>query len=85
MKISHDFTAKIYDPVLYLALKPIRIGVIHELLGYKEKAILDLYSKPTEVDGFCEKVWKSWMAFGFLDEKKGSSSFLVAKICRNFR
>jgi len=42
MKISHDFTAKIYDPVLYLALKPIRIGVIHELLGYKEKAILDL-------------------------------------------
>jgi len=39
---------------------------------------LDLYSKPTEVDGFCEKVLKSWMAFGLLDEKKGSSSFLVA-------
>lgn len=42
MKISHDFTAKLYDPVLYLALKPIRIEVMHELLGYKEKTILDL-------------------------------------------
>jgi len=42
MKISHDFTAKIYDPVLYLALKPIRIEVMVELLEYKEKAILDL-------------------------------------------
>jgi demethylmenaquinone methyltransferase/2-methoxy-6-polyprenyl-1,4-benzoquinol methylase len=42
MKISHDFTAKIYDPVLYLALKPIRIEVMYELLEYKEKAILDL-------------------------------------------
>ena len=42
MKIIHDFTAKLYDPVLYLALKPIRIEVMHELLGYREKAILDL-------------------------------------------
>jgi len=42
MKPSHDFTAKIYDPVFYLALEPIRIGVMDELLEYKEKAILDL-------------------------------------------
>jgi len=30
------------DGHLYLALKPIRIEVMHELLGYKVKIILDL-------------------------------------------
>ncbi|GAI03900.1 unnamed protein product, partial [marine sediment metagenome] len=33
---------KIYDPIFYLALKPIRIAVMNELLKYKEKVILDL-------------------------------------------
>jgi len=42
MKSDYDFTAKIYDPVLYLALTPIRIAVMNELLNYKEKQILDL-------------------------------------------
>jgi len=42
MKIHYGFTAKIYDPIFYLALKPIRIAVINELLKYKEKIILDL-------------------------------------------
>jgi len=42
MKSDYDFTAKLYDPVLYLALKPIRIAVMDELLKYKNKSILDL-------------------------------------------
>ena len=42
MKSEYDFIAKIYDPVLYLALKPIRIAVMNVLLKYKEKSILDL-------------------------------------------
>ncbi|MBW2081330.1 MAG: class I SAM-dependent methyltransferase [Deltaproteobacteria bacterium] len=42
MKSEYDFIAKIYDPVLYLVLKPIRIAVMNVLLGYKEKSILDL-------------------------------------------
>jgi len=42
MKSEYDFIAKIYDPVLYLVLKPIRIAVMKMLLKYKEKSILDL-------------------------------------------
>ena len=42
MKSNYSFTAKIYDPIFYLALKPIRIAVMNELLKYKEKVILDL-------------------------------------------
>jgi len=42
MKSEYDFIAKIYDPVLYLVLKPIRIAVMKMLLKYKGKSILDL-------------------------------------------
>jgi len=42
MKSNSGFIAKIYDPIFYLALKPIRIAVMNELLKYKEKIILDL-------------------------------------------
>lgn len=42
MKSNYSFTAKIYDHIFYLALKPIRIAVMNELLKYKEKIILDL-------------------------------------------
>jgi len=42
MKSEYDFIAKIYDPVLYLVLKPIRIAVMKLLLVYKEKSILEL-------------------------------------------
>jgi len=42
MKSNHNLMARIYDPVFYLALKPIRISVMNELLKYKEKIILDL-------------------------------------------
>ena len=42
MSTDYDFTAKIYDPILFFALKPIRIAVLNELLKYKEKTILDL-------------------------------------------
>lgn len=42
MKSNYGFMAKIYDPIFYLALKPIRIAVMNELLKYKEKIILDL-------------------------------------------
>jgi len=42
MKGNYSFIAKIYDPIFYLALKPIRIAVMNELLKYKEKIILDL-------------------------------------------
>jgi len=42
MKSNYGFTAKIYDHIFYLALKPIRIAVMNELLKYKEKIILDL-------------------------------------------
>ena len=42
MKSEYDFIAKIYDPVLYLVLKPTRIAVMKLLLKYKEKSILDL-------------------------------------------
>jgi len=42
MKSNNGFIAKIYDPIFYLAPKPIRIAVMNELLKYKEKIILDL-------------------------------------------
>jgi demethylmenaquinone methyltransferase/2-methoxy-6-polyprenyl-1,4-benzoquinol methylase len=42
MKSNYGFIAKIYDPIFYLALKPIRIAVMNELLKYKGKIILDL-------------------------------------------
>ena len=42
MKSNYGFIARIYDPIFYLALKPIRIAVMNELLEYKEKRILDL-------------------------------------------
>ncbi|MFO8240480.1 MAG: class I SAM-dependent methyltransferase [Dissulfuribacterales bacterium] len=42
MKSEYDFIAIIYDPVLYIFLKPIRIAVMNMLLEYKEKSILDL-------------------------------------------
>ena len=42
MKSNYGFIARIYDPIFYLALKPIRIAVMNELLQYKEKIILDL-------------------------------------------
>jgi len=41
-KSNYGFIAKIYDPIFYFALKPIRIAVMNELLKYKEKIILDL-------------------------------------------
>jgi ubiquinone/menaquinone biosynthesis C-methylase UbiE len=42
MKSHYSFTAKMYDPIFYLALKPIRIEVMNELLKFKDKVILDL-------------------------------------------
>ena len=42
MESDYDFIAKIYDPVLYLVLKPIRIAVKNVLLKYREKSIIDL-------------------------------------------
>ena len=42
MKSNYNLMAKIYDPIFYLAFKPIRIAVMNELLKYKEKIILDL-------------------------------------------
>ena len=42
MKEDYDFSATIYDPMLYLALRPVRQVVLNELLAHKDKAILDL-------------------------------------------
>lgn len=42
MSTEYNFTAKIYDPFLYFAIKPIRITVTNALLKYKKKSILDL-------------------------------------------
>jgi len=42
MEGDNNFSATIYDPVLYLALNPIRLAVMKELLQYKDKSILDL-------------------------------------------
>lgn len=42
MKSNYSFITRIYDPIFYLALQPIRIAVMNELLKYQEKVILDL-------------------------------------------
>ena len=42
MESNYSFMAKMYDPIFYLALKPIRIAVMNELLKFKDKIILDL-------------------------------------------
>lgn len=42
IKSNYSFIAQIYDPIFYLALKPVRIAVMNELLEYKDKIILDL-------------------------------------------
>ncbi len=42
IKSNYGFIAQIYDPIFYLALKPVRIAVMNELLKYKDKTILDL-------------------------------------------
>ncbi len=42
MKDNYDLAAILYDPLLFMALKPIRVAVMDELIGYKDKAILDL-------------------------------------------
>jgi len=42
MKEDYAFSVNIYDPVLYLALNPIRLAVMKELLPHKDKSILDL-------------------------------------------
>lgn len=42
MKGEYDFTAKMYDPLLYIFLNRIRKEVIKELLEYKDKSIIDL-------------------------------------------
>ncbi len=39
---EYGITAKIYDPLLYLALNPIRKVVLAELIDHKESRILDL-------------------------------------------
>jgi len=42
MKLSQNFTAKLYDPILHFAVKSIRMEIMNALLDYKEKNILDL-------------------------------------------
>lgn len=42
MKKDYDLAAIIYDPLLFLALNPVRKAVAKGLLGYKDKKILDL-------------------------------------------
>ncbi|MGD9679016.1 MAG: class I SAM-dependent methyltransferase [Vulcanibacillus sp.] len=42
MKKEYDTAAKLYDPLLYVFLNPIRKAVLNELGEYKEKAIVDL-------------------------------------------
>jgi len=42
MKKEYDNKAKLYDPLLYVFLNPIRKAVLDELGEYKEKAIVDL-------------------------------------------
>lgn len=39
---EHAFSARIYDPLLYLIINPIRLAVMKELLPYKDRSILDL-------------------------------------------
>ena len=42
LKNEYGFTAKIYDPLLFLALNPIRKAILKELIDSKESRILDL-------------------------------------------
>jgi len=42
MKEDYNVSATIYDPVLYLALNPIRLAVMDELSQHKNSSILDL-------------------------------------------
>ena len=42
MKEEYVSSANIYDPMLYLALNPIRLAVMNELSQHKDSAILDL-------------------------------------------
>ena len=42
MDKEYGFTAKIYDPLLFIALNPIRKAVMKELIDHKESRILDL-------------------------------------------
>jgi len=42
MKKEYGFIAKIYDPLLYFFIHPLRKEVMNTLLDYKEKTILDL-------------------------------------------
>ena len=42
MNEDYNFSAYIYDPMLYLVLRPVRKVVLNELMEHKDKAILDL-------------------------------------------
>ncbi len=42
MKEEYVSSAKLYDPLLYLALNPIRLAVMEELSSHKDSEILDL-------------------------------------------
>ncbi|MBW1848263.1 MAG: class I SAM-dependent methyltransferase [Deltaproteobacteria bacterium] len=42
MVSNYSITAKIYDPLLYFFIKPIRIAILTKLLNHKDKVILDL-------------------------------------------
>lgn len=42
MKKEYNFAAKLYDPLLYLFLNPIRKAVMDELSEYKDFVIIDL-------------------------------------------
>ena len=42
MKEEYESSAKTYDPMLYLFIRPIRLAVMQELSQYKDSAILDL-------------------------------------------
>ena len=42
MNPEYSLSAKLYDPLLHLAVSPIRQAILFELYDYKRKAILDL-------------------------------------------
>ena len=42
LRNKYEFSAKIYDPLLFLALNPIRKAILKELIDFKESRILDL-------------------------------------------
>ena len=39
---EYDSFARLYDPLLYFFLKPVRKAILNELLIYKHKAVLDI-------------------------------------------